>query len=150
MPSSSGVIVSAVYGGETNAPPGPPTYNGSTGTLTETVGKGTTSTTLIVSPLKPTAGGPLTLTAVVIGNPPAGGALPGSNVVFSVVGKQTGPLSCDGISSDNTVALPAGDGEVQCSLTNIPAGSSPLKVTVDYFGDSNYLGSTVSKKVKLS
>jgi hypothetical protein len=129
-------------------PTGPPNYNSSSGSFTQTVGKATTSASLVVSPKKPSAGGPLTLTAVVLAGLPSSGT-PTGNVSFQVMGKHTGPLLCDAPLVNNTA--PVGTGTVTCNIASIPDGSAPLKVTATYFGDTNYTSaSTKIKKVKLS
>jgi hypothetical protein len=139
---------------------GTPAFTTSTSTFTEPVTQNTTSTTLIASPAKPAAGGPLTLTALVLSPPPGSGSITG-NVTFVISGKHSGPLSCNTIavfggasaSSINNIALPSSPSanEVTCSLTAVPADANPLKVSVTYAGDANYFGSTSkTTKIKLS
>ncbi len=139
----SGMVVTVAF---TPAGSGP-TYSSSSGTLTQSVVKASTSLTLLVSPKKPSLGGPVTLSAVVVAGLPSSGT-PTGTVQFNVLGKSTGPLLCDAPLTNNTGPLT--NSVVTCNLSSIPDGSTPLKVTVTYFGDNNYLGgSTKVKKIKL-
>jgi large repetitive protein len=135
-------------------------YTTSSSTFTQSVNQNTTTTTLIASPAKPAAGGPLTLTALVLNPPPGSGSITG-NVTFVISGKNSGPLSCSTISvfgggsasNINNIALPSSpnSNEVTCSLSSVPANANPLKVSVTYAGDPNYFGSaSKTTKIKLS
>jgi hypothetical protein len=145
--ASSGISVSAAYSGN----PSTPTYGASSGTLTQAEQQDTTSITLIVNPKRAHINSPLSLTAVVLNPPPGSGAITGL-VNFVIVGKHSGPLNCapgTGLTNNSASLTPTSGNEVTCNLSSLPATANPLKVSVDYFGDSNYTGSTVSKKIHL-
>ncbi len=122
-------------------------YLTSTGTYSETVSQATTSVSLIVTPNKPAAGGDVTITAVILADPPASGDVTGE-VSFQVNGKHTVPLTCIGLTS-NIADLSGGTQRATCVLSSVPAADSPLRVTVSYYGDANNLGSTKVRRIKL-
>jgi hypothetical protein len=160
LAANSPISVTAAYSGTATVP----LYSSTTAAssaFSQTVDQNTTATTLIASPAKPAAGGELTLTAVIIGPPPGSGPLTG-NVTFQLTGKHSGPLTCDSVTvfggstvtGTNNIALPntsPGANEVTCTLLAVPASSNPLKVTVSYSGDHNFVGSaSKTAKIKLS
>jgi Big-like domain-containing protein len=149
--------VTATYGGTADSLT-VPTYNGSAGSETQSIEQNPTSTTLIASPAKPTAGGTLSLTAVILAPAPGTGPVTG-NVTFIVAGKHSGSLTCNTItvgpggasqSNTNNISLTSVENanEVTCVLDNVPADANPLKVSATYAGDPNYFGSS-SKTAKL-
>jgi hypothetical protein len=144
--ANSPVPITATY----TAAGGVPAYtSGSTSTFLETVTQDTTITNLIVSPKRVLANGPMTLTAIVISPPPSSGTVTGE-VSFLVLGKHTGPITCTGgTANSQNVATLSSSNEATCTISSVPAAASPLKITVSYYGDSNYSGSSVSKTVRL-
>ena len=109
--------VTAVYGGDTN-------YAGSTsGALSQTVNKASTTTLLTVSPSSITVGQSATVTATVS---PQYAGTPGGTLSVS-----------DGLTgTGNTCTITLSNGTGQCSLT--PTSNGSLTVSGAYGGDSNF------------
>ena len=113
------ISVTAAYGGDVSLP----TYSSSTSTFAQTMTQDTTSITLIVDPKKPVAGGPVgSFTGVILNPPPGSGAISGV-VDYQIIGKHTGPLSCDNLT--NNVASLTGTNEVTCNITAVPERRRP-------------------------
>jgi hypothetical protein len=114
-------MLTAAYGGDAN-------FAAATATLTETVSRVATTTTLTASPNPARAGDPVTFTAVVSGQAPGAGT-PTGTVSFSV----------DGMPP---TAVTVVNGVATLTLTRLPAG--PHTVTASYGGDTTFAGSTAS------
>lgn len=142
--AASPIAVTATYSGSTS-------YSGSSGSGSVTVVQGTTSTTLIVNPKRVLVGGPLTITAIVTTPPPAVNTISGE-VSFVLIGKHSGPINCTTVNGvvaiDNSADLMSNN-EATCTISSIAAAANPVSVTVNYYGDSDYTGSTASTKIKL-
>jgi len=136
--------VTAAYGGSGSTP----TYNASSTTFSQTMTQDTTTTTLIVNPKRARAGQPLSLTAIILNPPPGSGPITGQ-VSFLVLGRHSGPLNCAGLTNNQATLTPTSGNEVTCSLPNPPAAATPMRVTVSYYGDVNYFGSSMTKKIRL-
>ncbi len=126
--ASSSYTVKAVYTDTVDS-----NYVTSTGMLTQAVGQGTTTTTVMSSANPSVTGQPVTFTAAVTESAPATGPLSGS-VTFAGV-------TCDG---GNTV--PVSGGLASCTISSglTPSGS-PYTVTGTYGSDPNFAGSTSPK-----
>jgi len=151
LAANSPISVTAVYSGVVfNGGSSPVTgaYNASpTTTFMQTVGQDSTTTNLIISPTKPIVGGSVSFTAIVIAPPPGSGQITGE-VSFLVLGKHTGPINCSGLTNNFTTL--ATNNEATCTLNNLSGLATPLKVTISYYGDSNYLPSvTKTKSIRL-
>jgi hypothetical protein len=123
VPASGTHTLAAVYSGDTN-------YAGSTAsTITITVGKATPTVTLTPTPLNPTAGSNLQLSAT-IGAPASGGASPSGTVSFTVDGVAVG-----------TGLVVSGSPSTASLTINTPA-LGPHTLVATYSGDANYIGVT--------
>jgi large repetitive protein len=143
LPGDSTIQVSATYSGSVTTP----TYSGNTSsTIDEGVVQGNTNLGIVVTPKKPSLGGPVTLNVVAVGIAPASGTPTGS-VSFLITAKGAGPFQCQG--SPNNLETLSASGDAQCIVSSLPVSVSKLKVTVSYFGDSNWNPASVNKKVKL-
>jgi large repetitive protein len=135
---STPIGVMATYSGST-------LYNGNSATFNENVSLGSDNLGVIVTPKKPALGGPVTLTIVVVPVAPASGS-PTGEVSFLITAKGAPPLVCSG-SSNNLVALTSS--QATCTISSIPESVKKLKVSVTYFGDSNFQAASAGKRVKL-
>jgi len=109
-------------------------YGSSSGTLSQTVAPGATTTTVTTSHNSPVSGQPVTFTAMVVPTLPAQGTLTGS-VKFSGVSHFGG---CDGGST-----VPVAGGLAQCILSGgLPKAGSPFTVTATYTNDPYFAGSS--------
>ncbi|HVC70616.1 MAG TPA: hypothetical protein VNC61_10235 [Acidimicrobiales bacterium] len=141
------VSITATYNGAGAVSPFVAAYQASSPTpYTEAENQNTTSITLIVNPKKAHVNNPLSLTAVIVSPPPGSGQITGL-VSFVVVGKHSGPLNCANLPY-NYDSIASGN-EVECDLPALPASATPMKVSVNYYGDTNYLGSSISKKIRI-
>jgi Bacterial Ig-like domain (group 3) len=152
--ATTGINITANYSGVSQSvgPPFVPGYTASTTTFTATENQDSTVANLIVTPKRVTVGEPVTFTAVLLNPPPGSGPITGE-VSFTVVGgnlkRNPQPLNCQGLTDNfNTMTATSGN-ETTCTLSAVPATANPLHVTVTYYGDTNYLGSSVSKKIRL-
>ena len=120
--SVAGHTVTAVYSGSAN-------FNGSTSTLTQTVGKAAT-TTVVTSSVSPSVfGQDVSFTASVSTNSPGSGT-PDGTVQFAV----------DGTSVGSPVTLSGGTASMTISALSV--GSHSIMAT--YSGSANFLGSAAS------
>ncbi|HEY5197897.1 MAG TPA: Ig-like domain repeat protein [Solirubrobacteraceae bacterium] len=121
--SGSPHAISAVYTGDTD-------YLGSTSaTITQTVNKDPTTTTVTAAPASPaTFGTSVTFTAAVTANPPGAGTPTGS-VAFKVDGTPVGTVGLTG-------------GHASIATASLSAGSHSISAT--YGGDGNFFGSAGS------
>ncbi len=123
--------VSAVYSGDAN-------YTASTGTLSEAIYKGRTTTSLTSASNPTVTGQPVTFTAVVAPNSPSTG-MPTGMVTFSITGTGGASIACD---AGDTQPLDSSD-MAQCSVgAGLLAANSTYAVTASYSGDTNYAKST--------
>ncbi|MGB8662269.1 MAG: Ig-like domain repeat protein, partial [Candidatus Acidiferrum sp.] len=112
----------ATYGGDSN-------FNGSSGSLTQTVNNESATTTAVTSSANPSVvNQAVTLTATVSG---AGGT-PTGTVLFTANGT--------GISGCGSVELSVATGVARCTASALAVGSDSIVAT--YGGDSNFNGSS--------
>ncbi len=120
--------VTATYGGD-------PNFNGSSTTLSITVAKGSTTTTLTSSANPSVTGQSVTFSAEVRPVSPANGT-PGGTVTFTFNNGET--PTCE--STGDTVTLSGGD--AACTVGGLVPGQSPETVHASYSGSSNFSSST--------
>jgi uncharacterized repeat protein (TIGR03803 family) len=118
LPAGTNAIV-ATYSGDAN-------YSGSSGSLSQVVNPGASTTTVTSSQNPSTFGDPVTLTATVA---PAGPPAPTGTVSFTSNGT---PIS-------GCTALPLSSSMATCMTSTLPIGEDAIVAT--YSGDSNYSGS---------
>ncbi|TMC08981.1 MAG: choice-of-anchor D domain-containing protein [Chloroflexi bacterium] len=106
---------------------GDPNFRSSLGTITQTVNKDSTTTTLTSSSNPSTFGDPVTITAAVTANPPGAGT-PTGTVTFK-----------RGAITLATVPL---DGTAHAALTTAGLQVGANSITATYNGDGNFLPST--------
>jgi len=154
--ATTGINLTASYSGVgSTTPPNAyiaGSYAASTSTFTASEVQDTTTTNLIVTPKKLHVGQPGTLTTIILNPPPGSGAITGE-VQFTVTGGPKNnqlPLNCVGLTDNFATLTPTSGNEVTCNLAAIPGGANPLHVSITYFGDTNYLGSSITnKKIRL-
>jgi large repetitive protein len=130
LAADSPYTVNAVYSGDSN-------YSTSTGTLSQTIKRGVTSTSVTPASSPVVTGQPVTFTAAVSPVSPSTG-VPTGQVVFTITGNAT-TVVCD---AGDTQTLD-GSGMAQCSVAaGLLAADSPYTVSAVYSGDSNYQPST--------
>src|ERR1035437_1047559 len=118
LPAGTNAIV-ATYSGDAN-------YSGSSGSLSQVVNPGASTTTVTSSQNPSTFGDPVTLTATVA---PAGPPAPTGTVSFTSNGT---PIS-------GCTALPLSSSMATCMTSTLPIGEDAIVAT--YSGDSTYSGS---------
>ncbi len=113
--------IKASYSGDSN-------YTSSSGTVTQTVNKATSTTTVVSSKNPSTSGQSVTFTATVA---PVGPPVPTGTVAFTSNGTSISGCSAVKVSSSRTAA---------CTTTTLKTGTDTIKAS--YSGDSNYTTSS--------
>jgi hypothetical protein len=127
-PADSPYSVGATYSGDTN-------FTTSNTTLDQSVGKGSSTTSLQSSANPSATGQGVTFTANVSAVAPAVGT-PSGSVTFSVSGG-SGAISCNG---GNAATLSGG--VATCTVPGLAPTAAPYTVTADYSGDAGFATST--------
>jgi len=115
--------VKASYSGDSN-------FTNSSGTVTQTVNKAASTTTVVSSKNPSTLGQPVTFTATVT---PVGPPLPTGTVAFTSTGTNLTGCSAVPLSASRTAA---------CTTTILPKGTDTVKAA--YSGNSNYTSSSAA------
>jgi hypothetical protein len=117
LAAGSPFVVTATYSGD-------PNFAASTTSTTQTVKRATATIGVTSSVAAPVSGQPISFTASVTGVAPPGSGTPNGSILFSVVGSNGTPRTCDG---GNTVALSGSSASCNFS-TGLAA--KPLSYTV--------------------